>query len=326
VGLLTAYAIRDDLEEHMLDLKDSQLPASLLEVAHTARAAGRMARSGKGHHHQHHHRAEPHPEPEVRHHHHKKHAARRPRYEEEVDDDRDEEKLAPAPEDDQRQSQDLDAWDTEDDVKLPEPVRHVRRGLDDLEADEEEQSWEDDLEDEHPRRRPSKHARPSTPLPEVDDASEADQSSENNLPGPAADTAPAAVSVTHPPKRQDAAARGPQRTTAAAATATAAPAATAAAATAAGAPGPVQAGGSGRSWLLPCFGWAIVLVVVILIALRVKRPELAEMGMGLARKVRFSLGQEQPKEPQPKEPSKEETEACQQVDESTVAEVQVEDN
>ena len=30
--------------------------------------------------------------------------------------------------------QDLDAWDTEDDVKLPEPVRHVRRGLDDLEA------------------------------------------------------------------------------------------------------------------------------------------------------------------------------------------------
>ena len=72
---------------------------------------------------------------------------------------------------------------------------------------------------------------------------------------------------------QDAAARGPQRTTAAAATATAAPAATAAAATAAGAPGPVQAGGSGRSWLLPCFGWAIVLVVVILIAawLQVKR-------------------------------------------------------
>ena len=42
---------------------------------------------------------------QVRHHHHKKHAARRPRYEEEVDDDRDEEKLAPAPEDDQRQSQ-----------------------------------------------------------------------------------------------------------------------------------------------------------------------------------------------------------------------------
>lgn len=283
IGLLpTALTIRDDLKEKSLEIKDSHASA-FVELKDAVKGASsksagktvsQTVRTGKGRHH-HHGLSEGH-----HHHRHKKHHHARRHHDdsddESTEDERERDRVASA------KDRSLDTSDTddgrvadEDDLQEEKVPHRSRRKEPEPEAeedvDEDDQEWEDGEEDPPQRHRSSRHTREDfeeqRAAPEPLEASPAETETTKKTEQPATINS----SMTGNPVREAVALSSPPTA------------------------GPLDVLSAIRAWILPCFGWTIVIVLVILVALRIKWPELSNIGVRYVAK-RMSLSSRKRKE------------------------------
>lgn len=286
IGLLpSALTIRDELKDNSLEIKDfhsaASYPASaFVELQDAAKkvsskSAGKTlsqtVRTGKGRHH-HHGLSEGH-----HHHRHKKHHHARRHHDdtddESTEDERDRERVASA------KDRSLDTFDDDSGVadedelqeeKVPHRSRRKEPESEEEDVDEDDQEWEDGEEREDPpRRHRSRHSdEEQRAAPEAVESSPAETETTEMKTEQPATTKP---SMTENPIRE-AVAQSPPPTG-----------------------GPLDVLSVIWAWILPCFGWTIVIVLVILVALRIKWPELSNIGVRYVAK-RMSLSSRKHKE------------------------------
>lgn len=267
IGLLPgAFTIRDDLEERMPLEKDSVYPSAFVELRDAAKTKGLVASKAAG-------RTtsqtvrtgkgrhHEHGTSEGHHHHgHKKHHHGRRHHED--DDERSEEEEVSTKDSDRRSEEE----DSEDERA---PRHRHRKQSEDDEVDEE-QPREDDEEDE-PRKHSSRHSKvkeeksPTSP-------SKADHAPESK-------TKKKTKATTTTPSKEAAVDHSPPLAA------------------------PLDVFGAIRAcaaWVFPIFGWALVIILVALIALRIKWPELSNMGVRYMAK-RMSLPSKKRKEGEEKQ-------------------------
>lgn len=303
IGLLpSALTIRDDLKDKSLEIKDSHASAfvELKDAAKgvSSKSAGestsQTVRTGKGRHH-HHGLSEGH-----HHHRHKKHHHARRHHDdtddESTEDERERDAVSSA------KDRSLDTSDTDDgrladeddlqEEKVPHRSRRKEPEPEEEDVDEDDQEWEDGEEREDPpRRHRTRHSdfeeqRDQRAAPEPLEASPAETETTKKTEQPATTNS----SMTGNPVREAVAHSPP--------------------------PGPLDVLSVIWAWILPCFGWTIVIVLVILVALRIKWPELSNIGVRYVAK-RMSLssrkrkeGREAQDKPEQKEAQGANEEAC----------------
>lgn len=183
----------------------------------------------------------------------------------------------------------------EDDLqeeKVPHRSRRKEPEPEEEDVDEDDQEWEDGEEREDPpRRHRTRHSdfeeqRDQRAAPEPLEASPAETETTKKTEQPATTNS----SMTGNPVREAVAHSPP--------------------------PGPLDVLSVIWAWILPCFGWTIVIVLVILVALRIKWPELSNIGVRYVAK-RMSLssrkrkeGREAQDKPEQKEAQGANEEAC----------------
>ncbi|CAK9072292.1 unnamed protein product [Durusdinium trenchii] len=257
VLLPTACSIRDDLHDQRLELKDSLRPNAFVELKSAASGGAAGQAAVRTGKGKRHDRDR---DREAPHHRHKKHARRH--------DDSDDEST-----DDGRTIQEdyLDASDSDDDGRLDgdepkERRHHVRRNTRD-EVEDGDQAWEEDEEDRPHKGRSKPHHGAREDHEDPDRQPMQDAVSKDTL------------------KSMEKTAQLPTNVTSGAVTSRA---------TESSAPSQHEVG-KASGWFLPCFGWSIVVVLVVLVALRIKWPELSDVGVRYVAK-RVSLMGKKPRE------------------------------
>lgn len=246
IGLLPgAFTIRDDLEDRIPLEKDSVYPSAFVELRDAAKTKGLVASKAAG-------RTtsqtvrtgkgrhHEHGTSEGHHRHgHKKHHHGRRHHEEDDDDERSEEEEVSTKDSDRRSEEE----DSEDE-RAP---RHRHRKEPEEDEVDEEKPRED--EEDEPRKHPSRHSK----------VKEEKSPSPRSKAGPAPEskTKKTTQATTPTPSKEAAVDHSP-------------PVA------------PLDVFGAIRAcaaWVFPIFGWALVIILVALIALRIKWPELSNMGV-----------------------------------------------